>query len=159
MGDVSRAGQIRWIDMLAWLTTIWGRALPADSPAGRMLARLEPYRTDRLPPVKGVARGYRIQSVSFRLRARLSDTGAVVIQGLAAELPCHGEGTAAMRKICGIADACGAVLILDARPYATAAVADPMLRADLAAWYGRFGFLPTGKSGMRRDPLAREPAA
>jgi hypothetical protein len=158
MEDVAKAGRNRWGDLLGFLTAVRPKAPPGDSPSGQMFARLAGYRTDRRPsPVNLEVCSYRIGSVTFRMRARLSDAAAVVIQGFESGQPGSGEGTQAMQEICAAADASGAAIILDARPYATAAVTEPMLRTVLVAWYGRFGFVPTGRSGMRRDPADIDP--
>jgi hypothetical protein len=153
MDGVARLNQVRFLDVVLWWTSPRRRSLPADVPAARLFARIEPYRTDPNPPGRGAGCGYQIGGVRFRLRPRVSDMGAVVLHGLCATRPGGGEGSVALRTICDAADASGTVLLLDARPYETPEVPAPMRRADLVAWYGRFGFRPTGTSGMQRDPV------
>lgn len=129
------------------------------TPGLRCLAALDPWRQTGPRPADGGPASYRFGSVTCRLRTRLMDERAIVIQNLQAGLPGLGEGSAALRVICGLADAHGVALVLDAIPFATPSVPAPMPPPDLVAWYGRFGFRPTGNVGMRRAPLPPASAA
>jgi hypothetical protein len=127
----------------------------ADCPTGRLLAALEPHldETPR-PPVRGVSRHFRIGEVTFRLRPRTGSDRAVVLEGLRSLAPRSGQATEVMRLLCTLADRSGTALVLDVGPFATPAVPEPMPAERLAAWYARFGFLPTVGMGLRREPHA-----
>ena len=135
------------------LTGMYRDRYRRDSPVLRCLSALDAWR-EAGAPVDGTARSYRFGGgVTCRLRGRVMDDASVVIQSLRAGRSRQGAGSAALRLICQVADTHGVTLVLDAIPFVTEAVPVAMSPAELAGWYGRFGFVPTGSTGMRRPAM------
>jgi GNAT superfamily N-acetyltransferase len=75
--------------------------------------------------------------------------GVREIVSVHADNPRKGHATALMHAVCAEADACGFVLMLEARSFD-----DGMSEEQLICWYGRFGFVR-----IQSEPvlMAREP--
>jgi hypothetical protein len=120
--------------------------LSAHTPSGCYLRHWSKFQIDDFEPAIGVGRDYEFPHLDVTFNLRPLDERTIVLQSLQSANPRSGEGRQGMASLCAAADRCHVSLLLVASPYETRD-AEPMTREALMAWYGRFGFVPTGEPG------------
>ena len=76
----------------------------------------------------------------------------IIIHRLWTQTPGQGNGSALLKQICALADTHAVELVLQTIPIGRKP--HPMTQTQLAAWYARHGFVPTGKT-MTRSPVTQ----